>query len=246
MLESVSDTRDIHLASQWLADGIIRHNLPVDRVFTAHTIFELDGADTLPIDHGPVSELLLDDDLMFMLGKARTSPRGTQTKGSFFPGKNLIWISQGLLQDGVASMASTIGHELRHALDFVLSGGKPFRSGRSSAKTTDEYLRNPQEVNARFTQALWAMAFDAIEHKPRDAHEALRIIDDCLYRLQLDREMFPAGPIGDKRYNRLRSRAVRYWSEVARFLSATEAEDVPRKTLMDRIRSIISRFREVF
>lgn len=246
MLESVSDTRDIHLASQWLADGIIRHNLPIDKVFTAHTIFKLDGSDTLPIDHGPISELLLDDDLMFMLGRDRKTARGTQTRGSFFPGKNLIWLNQGLMQEGVASMASTIGHELRHALDFVLSGGKPFRSGRSPAKTTDEYLRNPQEVNARFTQALWAMAFDAIEHKPRDAHEALRIIDDCLYRLHLSRDMFPQGARGDRQHNRLRSRAIRYWTEVARLFQSADARPIPKRTMMDRIRGIIARFGKVF
>lgn len=248
ILESVSDTRDIHLASQWLADRIIGHRIPNDRVFTTQDLFKMDGGDTLPIDHGPLSEILIDDDLMFMVGDSRTSSRGTKTNGSFFPNKNLIWINGKLRQRGVASMASTIGHELRHALDFSLSSGKPFRTkgGKPRNATTAEYLRDPQEINARFTQALWAMAFDTIERKPATAHDALRIIDDCLHRLQLDRELFPDGPTGDKRYNRLRSRAIRYWSEVARFLRATEAEDVPRRTLMDRIRSIVSKFRGAF
>lgn len=246
IFESVTDTRDIHLASQWLADAIIRHRIPVDKVFTVHSIFKLDGKDTLPIDYGPVSEMLLDDELMFLIGKSKTSPRGSVTNGSFFPGKNVIWINEDLMKKGTASMASTIGHELRHALDYALSKGTPFRKkiGKTAkGSPTDQYLRNPQEINARFTQALWAMAFDTIEKKPQNAHEALRLIDDCLYRLNLDRELFPEGPRGDQQFNRLRSRAIKYWMQVARFLKTAEIEDMPKKTIMDRIRDILSRFK---
>lgn len=244
IIESVEDTRDIHLASQWLADGIIRHQIPIDKMFTVHTLFKLDGDDTLPIDYGPLSEILLDDELAFVLGKSVESDRGTTTKGSFFPNKNLIWINRDLIKKGTASMASTIGHELRHALDFSLSKGKPFRKkdGRKlKGSPNDQYMRNPQEINARFTQALWAMAFDTIEAKPQTPHDALKLIDDCLYRLHLDRSMFPEGPKGDQRFNRLRTRAIRYWMQVARFLQAVEVEDVPKKTIMDRVKGFISK-----
>lgn len=243
--ESVTDTRDIHLASQWLADGIIRHRIPFDKVFTVHDMFKIEGGDTLPIDHGPVSEMLLDDELMFMVGKSRQSERGTVTRGSFFPNRNLVWINGDLITKGVPSMASTIGHELRHALDFSMSKGVPFRkkAGRKAKGTpTDQYLRNPQEINARFTQALWAMAFNTIEKKPKTAHEALRLIDDCLYSLNLDRGLFPEGPKGDQQFNRLRSRAIRYWMQVARFLTSHEAEEMPKKTIMDRIKGFVSKF----
>lgn len=243
VVESVTDTKDIHLASQWLADSIIRHQIPSDKIFTVHTIFKLDGQDTLPIDHGPVSEMLLDDDLMFMIGKGRQSERGTTTQGSFFPGKNVIWINRDLIKKGVPSMASTIGHELRHALDFALSKGAPFRKKDRKLRgtPTDQYLKNPQEINARFTQALWAMAFDTLEAKPKTAQDALKLIDDCLYRLHLDRALFQEGPKGDQQFNRLRSRAIRYWMQVARFLEATEVEELPRKTIMDRVKGFISK-----
>jgi hypothetical protein len=246
LLENVSDTRDIHMASQWLADSIIKHDIPVGKVFTAHSIFKMDGGDTLPIDQGPVAEILLDDELMFVIGNSMKSKRGTITNGSFFPGKNTIWINRDLIRKGAPSLASTIGHEIRHALDFALSGGAPFRKkrdGRERGSTTDQYLRDPQEINARFTQAMWAMAFDSIEKAPRTAHDALGIINDALYRLRLSRDLFPAGPKGDQQYNRLRSRAIRYWMEVARFFNATETASLPKKTIMDRIRGIISRFR---
>lgn len=240
--ESVSDTRDIHFASQWLADRIIRHRIPIGKVFTAHSIFKLDGGDTLPIDHGPLSDILLNDDLMFVIGKSIKSKRGGTTWGSFFPNKNAIWLNRDLIGKGVASMASTIGHELRHALDFSLSQGVPFRKGVGRG-STEQYLRDPQEINARFTQAMWAMAFDTMEANPRTAHDALKLIDDCLHRLHLDRDMFEAGPRGDKRFNRLRSRAISYWTHVARFMSQAEAEEIPRPTIMQRIKDIIASFR---
>lgn len=246
LVESVSDTRDIHLASQWIADGIIRHQIPIDKTFTVHSIFRLDGNDTLPIDYGPVSEMLLDDELAFILGTSTKSGKKPTTKGSFFPGKNLIWINNDLIRRGVASMASTIGHELRHALDFSLSKGKPFRKKtgkRLKGSPTDQYLRNPQEINARFTQAMWAMAFDTLEAQPKNAHAALAMIDDCLYRLHLDRAMFPSGPKGDKQFNRLRSRAISYWTQVARFLRSEEAEEMPKPTLMTKLKTFISRFK---
>lgn len=240
--ESVPDTRDIHLASQWLADRIMQHRIRFGQIFTVLDIFRMEGKDTLPIDHGNVSNLLLDDDIRFVVDEPRQSKRGTVTNGSFHPNSMTIYINRDLLDLGVASLASTIGHELRHALDFVLSRGKPFRSKQSS-KTHDQYLRDPQEMNARFTQAMWAMAFDTIDKQPKTPQAALALIDDCLIRLSLGRDMFPEGPKGDKRFNRLRSRAISYWMQVARFLRSEEVEELPKPTLMDRIKSFISRFK---
>ena len=243
IVETASDTRDIHMASQWLADRITHHQMGQGQVFTVHDIFTLDKSDTLPIDYGNVSDMLLDNDLGFLIDKPQKTKGNTLRFGAFYPNRNLIYINRDLIKKGIPKLASTIGHELRHALDFMLSRGKPFRSKQQSSQTHDQYLRDPQEINARFTQAMWAMAFDTIDKQPTNPQAALALIDDCLVRLNLGRDMFPDGPKGDKRFNRLRSRAIRYWMQVARFLRSEQVEDLPKPTLMSKLKSFILRFK---
>lgn len=242
IFENVNDTRDIHLASQWLANRIVSHRMKPGKIFTVHDIFKLDGGDTLPIDYSPTSEILLDDELQFLIGKSKKNIRGNIVYGAFVPNRNLIYINKDLLKYGNAELTSVIVHELRHALDFLLSKGRVFRK-KENNQTLDTYIKSKVEINARFTEAMWKMLFDIIKTNPTSAQDAVKIIDNCLYDLYLDRRIFPQGSKGDQQYNRLRSRAIKYWMETAKFVQFAKNEKLPKQTIIDKIKSIISKFK---
>lgn len=83
-----------------------------------------------------------------------SSVSSSPTDGRYYPTINALNIygvvdGKGLLYNQDAIL-SNITHELRHRLDDVRSKGRMFKS----KKEQTEYLKQPSEINARFSQAM--------------------------------------------------------------------------------------------
>ena len=94
---------------------------------------------------------------------------------------------------------STLVHELRHALDDVLSNGM-FRGGRGN---DGPQLQRPLEINARFSQALLNIR-DSVEA----GADPVTAIKSSFKQLRIA-EVFPNG-VNDLKYRRLFNRALEY------------------------------------
>lgn len=95
------------------------------------------------------------------------SPTGTIIKGMWDGNNATLVLNKDYV--GTKSIKSTIGHELRHALDDYKSGGEAFKQDgryitpkkKSQRKPTNDpyfgniaYLAEPAEINARFLEVL--------------------------------------------------------------------------------------------
>lgn len=80
-------------------------------------------------------------------------------RGAYFPAPyHSININLDLILKIKGNVASTVLHELQHALDDLKSSGKVMSDYTDATTDFKKYLQHPTEINARLSQALWDMA----------------------------------------------------------------------------------------
>jgi len=235
LTESNKDTNDINLASQWIAEWLWQQKPKSGNVFNVDIIKRKSGKD-FPIDDGTVKQLLTG--ITFVMGVSPPK-NDTITMAYCNLNKNIIWFNVMLATMPLGYITGTVSHELRHAVDGQLSKNKAFK--KYNKDDYNEYLRAPQEINARWTQSMWQVIQVTVRENPKNPNDALNIIDDCLHNNELGRNMFNKGPKGDKQYNRLRSRAIRYWTAIYKFI---KVKDIKKddKSLLQKFKQLISQY----
>ena len=102
-----------------------------------------------------------------------------------------------------------------------------------------KYLTQPNEINARFTQALYDLAKDAGSGTAKDSAQIAQQINDALSKNRLNRELFDAGADGQKQYDRLRSRAYQFMQQMEPLIDPGKPVD---PSLFDRVRKMVTTF----
>lgn len=109
-------------------------------------------------------------------------------------------------------LSSELVHELRHALDDILSAGRFLQGKRTTTPKSNDnasksYLSVPYEINARLSQAVHAIAKELSGKNPSrdDIIQAIKI--ELLVR---DITRFYPKRMNDPEYRRLISRALSY------------------------------------
>lgn len=184
--------------------------------------------------------MLYDHGLMFAIVKSPKTPKGTVHLGAYVKGHKLIWINQRTLRD-FGLLTSVLVHELQHALDDIRSEGRALPKFGTDY-TRAQYLARPQEINARFSQAM----YDIVNHQadyikamgsPWDRKESKEMIQRILRTHNLDRKVFPDGPRGQKAYKRILSRAYTFNADISKAIRP--GDDVRKPSIMDRIKLLI-------
>jgi hypothetical protein len=109
-------------------------------------------------------------------------------------------------------VSSILVHELQHALDYLKSSGRAFKPNPSSDLPPDvayqRYLRLPEEVNARFAQALLDIAGYITRMDNRSQLE--RAIRVAFHNNQLTPDLFDDDI---RQYRRLLSRTYKFFDD---------------------------------
>lgn len=238
--EDVAETKDLmaiaHYVSQWMQSDINRE--------------EYDGEELQIIDIQDITKRKIPDIqtpivkwLLFKPVPERTKsplrfvthlPENTFDKehGSYFPAPyhsiniNLDWIRK-----RKSNPTSILLHELQHALDDMKSSGK-FMSyqNRSQEMDYDQYLKNPSEINARFSQALWDLALNFETVARSDVYDAIQ----TNLRKNRIRSMDFEDP---KQYRRLISRAYKFLADVSQIVDKKE-----KPGFVQKIKSLIKKW----
>lgn len=224
--EAALDVKDIHDLARYVAD-YIRKAKPQDH-FNSGDI--RDSGMTLPNVQTPMMRSMFKD--IQFVDTALTPPNLAQ----FRSGSNRIEIDVGRIRAKRYNLENLIAHELQHAWDWYRSKGKAWDPGLDVRKITyGDYLRLPDEINARFTQVL----HDISRFDP-DQGELTKAIKAAFDRYAVFRDLYSAGPQGQKRYNRLLSRAYKFYSEIIK-LRASQP-----KTWVGKIGRMVTRFAQGF
>jgi hypothetical protein len=125
-------------------------------------------------------------------------------------------------------MVNTLVHELRHALDFWKSDMNLPASKHPSHLPSNEwsdadyevYYRDPKEVNARLMEVIEHITRDMIKVYDRGHHitanssQVSTYVHNLFVEHNLSRGIFEKGPVGDKKYKRIFSRAVVFFQYI--------------------------------
>lgn len=184
--------------------------------------------------------MLYDHGLTFVLINGQKVKKGKRYLGAYVKGNNLIWIDRKLLVKP-RSLVSVLIHELQHALDDIRSGGKALPDNDPD-QPRNQYLSRPQEINARFSQALYDLvdlqaSYMEQNGKPWGRQEAAEMIMKILDSHQLGKTLF-SGPDGQRRYQRMLSRAYKFNDEVRNLITVNRGSE-KKQSIIDRIKLLI-------
>ena len=143
---------------------------------------------------------------------------GEKELGSYSPvPHHIININTNLILQKKRNPASTILHELQHALDDLKSGGRAFYSTPYKQPKDDyqAYLKHPMEINARFSQALWNLASNYETVARSDVYNA---IANNLQQNRISSTDFE----NPKEYRRLITRAYKFLADVSQIIDKKE------------------------
>lgn len=219
LAETAEESQDINTLAKFITSNILNK-----REFDYTLVYKLVPADKWPEIKSPIIQQML----RVLRIKNIKDPTRTAigTIGRDDDGSLWMYIAPG--RDPIAT-ASTITHELTHALDLIKSQGKAFKSRShvdkpdSSMWTADDwknYLGNPMEINARFAQVLMFISDDVIENLHNDPNwslsreELVNWITKLFEFYAIDRSWFDEGPKGQKSYNRLLSRTMQFYQQL--------------------------------
>lgn len=137
-------------------------------------------------------------------------------RGSYFPAPyHSINVNLDYILKKKGNPASTLLHELQHALDDLKSGGKNMKDYSQPEADFKQYLRHPTEINARFSQALWDLATNYETVARGDVYKAITS-NLAQHRLSNDEVENP------KEYRRLISRAYKFLVDVSQIIDKKE------------------------
>ena len=223
--EDVTETKDLmavaNYVAQWMKSE--QHAKAFNNVdATLQEIEQLSGKPLPPIKSYIVKWLLFkpipehtNDPLRFI---ANHPSAGKKEFGYYMPvPAHIININMNLILQREKNPASTILHELQHALDDIKSGGRAFLSTPYKLPKDDyqAYLKHPMEVNARFQQALWDLATNYETVARSDVYNA---IATNLQQHRISSTDFE----NPKEYRRLISRAYKFLADVSQIIDKKE------------------------
>ena len=137
-------------------------------------------------------------------------------RGSYFPTPyHSININLDFILKRKGNVASTVLHELQHALDDMKSSGKFMAYYTNAATDFQQYLKNPSEINARFSQALWDLATNYETVARSDVYKAItkNLAQHKLTNVEVE---------DSKQYRRLISRAYKFLVDVSQIIDNKE------------------------
>ena len=137
-------------------------------------------------------------------------------RGSYFPAPyNSININLDYIRKVKGNPASTLLHELQHALDDLKSSGKNMKDYSQPKDDYKQYLRHPTEINARFSQALWDLATNYETVARSDVYKAIKT--------NLSRHRLSNVEVENpKEYKRLITRAYKFLTDVSQIVDKKE------------------------
>jgi len=241
LAETAEESQDINTLAKFITSNILNK-----REFDYTLVYKLVPADKWPKVKSPIIQQML----RVLRIKNIKDPTRTAigTIGRDDDGSLWMYIAPG--RDPIAT-ASTITHELTHALDLIKSQGKAFKSRShvdkpdSSMWTANDwknYLGNPMEINARFAQVLMFISDDVIENLHNDPNWSLSRdhLINWITRLfefyKIDRSWFAEGPKGQKSYNRLLSRTMQFYQQL---LKVARQDAVQKPGLLKKISTAV-------
>jgi uncharacterized protein YukE len=145
-------------------------------------------------------------------------------------GDNRINVNAELMDEHKKDIASTVAHEIQHALDDLKSQGKAIAGTVAGDPTKDieGYLKLPHEINARFMQALMDMVRT---NATVEKNKAAAVIAQSFGKYHLTRNL-----VGDRAYKRLLSRAYKFIDEMNML-----APERRKPGFIDKIKSVIKK-----
>jgi hypothetical protein len=233
IVESTKDSFDILTLAKFLADNIEKFikKAPYYTVFTLEDISRILRI-KIPKTHSNEIKNILINKYKFKLdNKIELAQHRAfiDRETSDYPGyivlniKNLI--DNARLEPGIA-------HEMRHAIDNVKSVGKNNSLTTQNVLDTRTYLNLQNEINARFTEVLVHLV------KATPSKETLEPIISILFNMHLlNRSIFPKNQQGQKQYNRLFSRAYKFYDELSKL------SKVDKTTWWDKVKTLINKFK---
>jgi hypothetical protein len=210
--EDVKETSDIKAVALFV-EAFYRKNQDKIKPYLGYTIPDMHqhfGMSLPNIKSPTVKRLVIDgidgnEPLRLMFNHPSLTD---QQFGSYTPGTNRIILNVKLLDEHKKNVASTIAHEIQHALDDMKSKGHALTktTNNDPTKDIDGYLKLPDEINARFMQALMDIAQT---NTTVDKSRASAIIAESFNKYHLTKAI-----VGDKGYRRLLSRAYKFIDEM--------------------------------
>jgi hypothetical protein len=184
--------------------------------------------------------MIYDHGLTFTVMNGQKIKKGKRYLGAYAKGRNLIWVDRRLLVRS-KMLVSILLHELQHALDDIRSGGKALPDNDPD-QPRDQYLSRPQEINARFSQALYDLvdlqaSYMEQNGKPWDRQKSAEMIMGILDSHQLGKTLF-SGPDGQRAYQRMLSRAYKFNDEVRNLITVNRGGE-RKQSIIDRIKLLI-------
>lgn len=137
-------------------------------------------------------------------------------RGAYFPAPyHSINVNLDYILKKKGNPASTLLHELQHALDDLKSGGKNMKNYSQPENDYKQYLRHPTEINARFSQALWDLATNYETVARSDVYNAIKtnLAQHRLSNVEIE---------NPKEYKRLITRAYKFLSDVSQIIDKKE------------------------
>lgn len=222
--EDVAETKDLmaiaNYVSRWMQSDINREEWDGNEL-QIRDIEDITGIKIPAIKTATVKWLLLKplpqrtrSPLRFVTHLPKNTFDGE--RGAYFPAPyhsiniNLNWILK-----KKANPASTLLHELQHALDDMKSGGEVIKNYTSHATDFKQYLKHPSEINARFSQALWDLATNYETVARSDVYKAIttNLAQHKLTNVEVE---------DPKQYRRLISRAYKFLVDVSQIIDKKE------------------------
>lgn len=241
LAETAEESQDINTLAKFITSNILQK-----REFAYTHVYKLVPADKWPKIKSPIIQQMLSVLRIKNIKDPTRTAKGTIGRDD--DGSLWMYIAPG--RDPIET-ASTVAHELTHALDLIKSQGKAFKSGSYEAKpdssvwTADDwknYIGNPMEINARFAQVLMFISDDVIENLHNDPNwslsreELVNWITRLFEFYKIDRSWFAEGPKGQKSYNRLLSRTMQFYQQL---LKVAQQDAVQKPGLLKKISTAV-------
>lgn len=234
--EATAEGVDVINIAQYVAEFLSKHA----RYGKGYDIDDMENISPLPeINTEAAYSMLYDHGLTFSILKGIKLDKKIRNMGAYLRHHKMIWVDQRALTK-FGLLTSILAHEIQHALDDIRSAGKALPM-HGPNDTRADYLARPQEINARFSQAMHDIvdrqALFVQEHgKPWDRKKTDEMIGEILRTHDLTRQVFPKGDRGNKAYNRIISRAHTFNNDVKDFIKPSKDQ---RSSMLDKIKLLI-------
>jgi hypothetical protein len=222
--EDVAETKDLmaiaHYINQWMQSDFNKYENDTEEL-EIRDIQQITGKKIPDIKTATVKWLLFKPipertktPLKFVTHLPKNTFKGE--RGTYFPPPyHSININLDYILKKKGNPASTILHELQHALDDLKSGGRNMKGYIQPKDDFQSYLKHPTEINARFSQALWDLATNFETVARGDVYNA---ITTNLAQHRLHSKDFQ----NPKEFKRLITRAYKFLTDVSQIIDKKE------------------------